>query len=182
MKGFRYLVAISFVAAAACGNGNPSAPSEQSPGGGLPFQATRYNLSFIASQCGSGSQLAASVFLQVTMKPEVAVWVAVPERPNGTLSVRFQQAAAPPSTNLIAVGGSASGFADDEGSTGTGSGTRVNIATAVPLSGLLLFSDVANGTLDGPVTFIRNDGTTVTCPAGATRWFLNRFSFSQRNP
>jgi hypothetical protein len=164
----------------ACGGSSPATPGPSAPSAGaLPFQATRYSLSIIGLGCGPATQQPApSIFLSVLMRPEGSAWVAAPEKSNGTLSLTFRQGSTPVSGQLP-ISGSALGFADDEGPTGTvpPTATRVSFATATPFSGLMLTNDIANGTIDGPVSFTR-DGATTSCAAGTGRWFLSRFSFS----
>jgi len=94
---------------------------------------------------------------------------AVPDLPAGVQPVSSQ----------LPISGSALGFADDEGPTASvpPTATRVSFASPTPFSGLILTGDIANGTIDGPVSFTR-DGATTICAGGTTQWFMSRFIFS----
>jgi hypothetical protein len=175
----RRWVLLGAIVAAGCGGSNPSAPSPTPLGGGLPFQATRYNLNILGLECGGSSQPFPSVLIAVTLTPDATGWTAVPEKANGTLSLRFQPGPSSGLTSIVPLAGSARGFADAEGPGGTPlpSPTRVTIDAAVPLSGVLLLNDLASGSFDGPVVF-SGAGTNATCTGGSARWFLNKFNIS----
>lgn len=123
-----------------------------------------------------------AVTLDLTMEPDAAGWTATPADPSaGTLSLRFEQGAGgqPP---VVALIGTARGFADDQGlAIGTQApvpnGTRVTFGAtgteAVPLSGGLALQQFAQGTFTGTIVFSGN-GLTSTCPAGTVAWTMRR--------
>ena len=110
------VVALVALLSAGCGGSSPGSPSDP-----LAFQAGRYRLSIIGLQCGSKEFETAlpSVVLAVTVRPDGAAWVALPEHANGTLTLRFEKGTAIPNLQAVVVTGTVSGSADDEGSADT---------------------------------------------------------------
>lgn len=166
------VVALVALLAAGCGGSSPGSPSDP-----LAFQAGRYRLSIIGLQCGSKEFETAlpSVVLAVTVRPDGAAWVALPEHANGTLTLRFEKGTAIPNLQAVVVTGTVSGSADDEGSADTpaADATHVQIARAT-LSGTMPSPESVAGTIGGQVLFTR-DGGNVACIPGAVSWTISRF-------
>jgi len=179
---FNRTVIAAAILAASCGGSRPVAPTPTptgpaAPGGGLQFQAARYNLDIIALSCppdSAGEPAIFAVSLAVTLQPDTSGWTAVPVNSNATLSVRFLPAADNRSAPAQLLSGSAGGFADDEGATGSLSpnGTRLVIDGSVPLSGVLI-NGTAIGKFDGPLAFTQT-GISTTC--AGVNWLLTQLS------
>ena len=152
-----------------CG-GTPTAPESN---GTLPFRPGAYMLDLIGDSvaCGDVKNPQAGTAVTVRLNMEVASNRYVATSAQGGLVLRFS----------VALTGTATGSADDEGRTIGGlsippKGTRLTVSSSVPLSGEIpspAVSSFASGTLNGTVTFSR-DGVSSTCPAGAVGWTLNR--------
>ena len=171
--------------AAACG-GSPASPSASgaAAGGGLPFHAGAYQIDFLGGslECGDIKipQAGTAISARFNMRAGTGGWTATAT--SGSLTLHFRPGAGGTSPSSIALAGSGSGFADDQGVT-LGpplvippNATRLSIDGAISLSGVMppgSTSDFSHGTLDGAVVFSRNLVTS-TCPAGAVGWTLNR--------
>ena len=164
-----------------CG-GTPTAPESN---GTLPFRPGAYMLDLIGDSvaCGDVKNPQAGTAVSVRLNMEVASnrYVATSAQGGLVLRLERERTASSVSPFSLALTGTATGSADDEGRTIGGlsippKGTRLTVSSSVPLSGEIpspAVSSFASGTLNGTVTFSRG-GVSSTCPAGAFGWTLNR--------
>jgi hypothetical protein len=178
----RSFVLFAVVLVSGCGAHSPAAPSTVTPGGGLPFQATRYEFRIVGDprRC-TGDVLRAStlVSLNVNLTPDASGWTARPDdSTKGTLVLTLRPGSLPSSPPRFQLAGTVQGFAIDAGSglLPVPTGTRVTFGSTTdgvaPISGVTPASILtAVGPVEGTVTFTL-DGLTSTCPSGAALWSL----------
>jgi hypothetical protein len=178
----RAFLLVAVVLVSGCGGRSPAAPSTVTPGGGLPFEAKRYEFRIVGdpSRCTGDVRATPLVSLSVNLTPDASGWTARPDDPaNGTLLLTLRQGSLPASPPRFPLAGTVQGFAMDVGSPllPFPTGRRVTFGSnpdgVAPISGVTVGSLIltAVGPVEAPVTFTL-DGATSTCPSGAALWSL----------
>lgn len=166
---------------AACGG-----PTSPTPAQDLPFQAGRYllHLTGDTTQCNDLvlPQTGTNVVAQTALTLERDAWVARPMgAEGGSFEVRLRRTSSAQTIPSIPLAGAIQGVAIDSFAMPITlevvlppTGVRAMFSAPGTLSGSVAVTGfVAEGDVLSPVTF-NKDARSVTCPAGAVRWFLSR--------
>ena len=76
----RAFLLVAAVLVSGCGGRSPAAPSTVTPGGGLPFEAKRYEFRIVGdpSRCTGDVRATPLVSLSVNLTPDASGWAPVP--------------------------------------------------------------------------------------------------------